>query len=199
MNVDCQSCGWNLEVPPGTPEGREFACGHCGLLLRNEEPTRAFRWTSVDPFVRRHGATRLGLGAGLLAGFSVVPATAVSLLLRHRFDPLFLSAIAIPWCAIGLWLARRRVATPSIRWHVSLWIGAGAFATYVALVVAAVPAWQPLLGIGDDPEALKLVFAIGVMALTVGVGVGSFYDWVLRRTPRARATPPESAARDSAA
>jgi hypothetical protein len=199
MNVDCQSCGWNLEVPPGATEGREFACGHCGLLLRNVEPTREFRWASVDPYVRRHGATRLGLWLGLLAGFLWVPAIAISLRLRHRFDPMFLSAIGAPWCAIELWLARRRAETPSVRWYVLLWIGVGAFAMYVAILVALIPPWRPLLGVGDDPEALKLVFVVGVMAMMFGVAGASLYAWVLKRTPTARATPPERASADPSA
>ncbi|HSM92598.1 MAG TPA: hypothetical protein VLT47_06875 [Anaeromyxobacteraceae bacterium] len=199
MTVECQSCGWNLEVPYGTAEGREFACGHCGLLLRNVEPTRRFRWDSVDPFVRRHGATRLGLWAGGLAGLLWLPAIAASLVVRHRFDPGFLAALGVPWCAIELWLARRRIATPSVRWHVFLWIGAGAFAMYAALLVAVIPSWRPLLGLGDDPEALKLLFVLGVMATMVGAAGASLYGWILRRTPRARATPPEDARAGSGA
>jgi drug/metabolite transporter (DMT)-like permease len=68
----------------------------------------------------------------------------------------------------------------------------GAFAVYVALLVAIVPAWRPLLGIGDDPEALKLVFVIGVLAMMVGAAGASLYAWVLKRTPSARATPPRA-------
>jgi len=190
MNVDCQSCGWSLEVPPAAGEGREFACGHCGLLLRNVDSTREFRWTSVDPFLRRHGATRLGLGVGILAGFLWLPAMAASLLLRQRFDPVFLAALGVPWGAIEYWLARRRPETPTARWYVFLWIGVGAFAMYVAILVAVIPAWRPLLGVGDDPEALKLVFVTGVLAMMVGAAGASLYQWVLKRTPTARATPP---------
>lgn len=191
MSVDCQSCGWSLELPPGTAEGREFACGHCGLLLRNVDATREFRWATVDPFVRRHGATRLGLWAGVLAGFLWVPTVAASLLFRGRFDPIFLSALGVPWCAIEYWLARQRVETPSARWYVFLWIGVGAFGMYVAILVALIPTWRPLLGVGDSPEALKLVFTFGVLALMVGVAGASLYQWVLKRTPTARAFPPE--------
>ena len=86
MSVDCQSCGWSLEVPVGVGEGREFACGHCGMLLRNVEATREFRWAAVDPFTRRHGTTRLRYYAGLVAGMAWVPAAAVALGLRHRLD-----------------------------------------------------------------------------------------------------------------
>jgi hypothetical protein len=65
---------------------------------------------------------------------------------------------------------------------------------YVAILVAVIPEWRPLLGVGDDPEALKLVFVTGVMAMMVGAACASLYQWVLKRTPTARATPP--AARD---
>jgi len=190
VNVDCQSCGWNLEVPFGTGEGREFACGHCGLLLRNVEPTREFRWSSVDPFSRRHGATPLRFWIGVLAGFLWIPALAASLLMRHRLDPVFLAALGVPWCAIEYWLARHRAGIPQVRWYVFLWIGIGAFATYVALLVAIVPPWRTLLGIGENPDALKLVFVLGVLAMMVGAAGASAYAWLLRRTPIARATPP---------
>jgi predicted RNA-binding Zn-ribbon protein involved in translation (DUF1610 family) len=192
MTVDCQSCGWNLEVPLGMPEGREFACGHCGLLLRNTEPTREFRWSEVDPFIRRHGATKLGLWVGLLAGFVWIPAMAATLLFRHRFDPVFLSALGVPWCAIEYWLARHRVETPSARWYIYLWLGVGVFAVYVALLVAFVPTWRPLLGLGENPDALKLVFSLGMLAVMVGTAAASLYRWVLKRTPVARATPPDA-------
>jgi hypothetical protein len=190
MTVDCQSCGWILEVPLGTAEGREFACGHCGLLLRNDEATRTFQWRSLDPFVRRRGAPRLLFWAGIVVGLLWVPAAAVALGLRHRLDPLFIAALAVPWTAIVSWLARGRAATPRVRWYVQLWIGVGAFAMYVAILVAMVPPWRPLLGIGDNPDGLKLIFVAGVMAMMVGAAGASAYGWVLRRTPTARATAP---------
>jgi hypothetical protein len=192
VNVDCQSCGWNLEVPPGTGEGREFACGHCGLLLRNVEPTLEFRWSSLDPFERRRGVTRLRFWTGVLAGFFWVPAIAASLLFRRAFDPVFLAALGVPWCAIEFWLARQRAGIPAVRWYVFLWIGVGAFAMYVAILVAVIPTWRPLLGVGENPEALKLVFMLGVLATMVGVAGASLYSWVLKRTPTARAYPPTS-------
>lgn len=190
--VDCQTCGWILEVPIGTGEGREFACGHCGALLRNDETSRTFQWGAVDPFVRRRGVTRLVFWSGIVAGLLWVPAAAVALGLRHRLDPLFIAALAIPWATIVSWLARGRAATPKVRWYVSLWFGLGAFVMYVAILVAIVPPWRPLLGIGDNPDALKLVFVSGVMAMMVGAAGASLYGWVLKRTPTARATPPSS-------
>jgi predicted RNA-binding Zn-ribbon protein involved in translation (DUF1610 family) len=190
MTVECQSCGWSLEVPLGTGEGREFACGHCGLLLRNEEPTREFRWNRLDPFTRNHGAPRLRFWVGVLAGFLWLPAIAASLLFRHAFDPVFLGALGVPWCAIEYWLARQRAGIPRARWYVYLWIGVGAFAMYVAIVVALIPSWRPLLGIGENPDALKLVFAVGVLGMMVGAAAASLYGWVLKRTPIARASPP---------
>jgi hypothetical protein len=190
VNVECQSCGWVLEVPVGTAEGREFACGHCGQLLRYGEDVRAFRWAARDPFARRFGTNRVWFVAGVLAGFAWIPALAVSLLFRRRFDPAFLSAIGVPWFAVEFWLARGRANVPSARWHVLLWIGVGAFTIYVALLVAFVPPWRGLLGLGEDPEALKLLFVLGVIATMVGAAGASLYGWVLRRTPTARATPP---------
>jgi hypothetical protein len=192
VNVDCQSCGSSLELPIGLGEGREFACSHCGLLLRNVEATREFRWADVDRFTRRHGTSRLRFWAGLFAGLAWLPAAAGALALRHRFVPAFVAALAVPWCAIVLWLARRRPSTPLARWYVLLWVGVGAFAIYVAMLVAIVPAWRPLLGIGEDPEALKLVFVIGVLAMMVGAAGASLYAWLLKRTPSARATPPSA-------
>lgn len=190
MNVDCQSCGWSLEVPPVTGEGQEFACGHCGMLLRNVEPTREFRWANTDPFTRRHGAPRALYWLGIVGGLLWVPAAAVALGLRHRLDPLFIAATAAPWGTIVWWLAQGRAGTPKARWYVQLWIGVGAFAMYLAILVALVPPWRPLLGVGDNPDALKLVFTSGVMAMMVGLAGASMYRWVLRRTPTARATPP---------
>jgi hypothetical protein len=192
MNVDCQSCGWSLEVPFGTGEGREFACGHCGHLLRNVEETRAFRWADVDPFVRSHGVNRAWFWIGAIAGFVWVPAIATALMMRHRFDVVFLSAIGGPWFAIEYWLARSRAAMPKARWYILLWIGVGAYAMYVAVIAAIVPPWRPFLGIGENPDALRLVFSLGVIAMMVGVAGASAYSWVLRRTPTARAAPPTS-------
>lgn len=192
MTVDCQSCGWILEVPLGTSEGREFACGHCGALLRNDEAARAFRWGEVDPFVRRRGAPRPLFWGGIVAGLLWVPAAAVALGFRHRLDPLFMVALAVPWASIVSWLARGRARTPKVRWYVQLWIGVGAFTMYLAILVALVPPWRPLLGVGEDPDALKLVFVAGVMAMMVGVAGASAYRWVLKRTPTARATPPSA-------
>lgn len=188
--VDCQSCGWVLQVPAGTGEGQEFACGHCGLLLRNVEPTRSFRWDGLDPFVRRRGVPRALFWGAIVAGLLWVPAAAVGLGFRHRLDPLFIAALAIPWTAIVSWLARGRAATPRVRWYVQLWIGVGGFVMYVAILVGMIPPWRPLLGIGDNPDALKLVFVAGVMAMGVGIAGASAYRWVLKRTPTARATPP---------
>jgi hypothetical protein len=176
VNVDCQSCGCNLEVPPGVAEGREFACGHCGQLLRNVDTTREFRWSSLDPFTRRRGTTR--------------PWFYVGLYLQGNFDRVFLTAIALPWFSIELWLARRRAGIPSVRWYVFLWIGVGAFTMYLAILVGFTPKWRPLLGIGENPDALKLLFVVGVLAMMVGVAGASLYGWVLKRTPVARASPP---------
>jgi hypothetical protein len=190
VNVDCQSCGCNLEVPAGVAEGREFACGHCGQLLRNVDTTREFRWSSLDPFTRRRGTTRPWFYAGVLLGFLWVPAYAVGLYLQGNFDRVFLTAIALPWFSIELWLARRRAGIPSVRWYVFLWIGVGAFTMYLAILVGFTPKWRPLLGIGENPDALKLLFVVGVLAMMVGVAGASLYGWVLKRTPVARASPP---------
>ena len=51
------------------------------------------------------------------------------------------------------------------------------------------------MAIGDNPDALKLVFAFGVLGMMVGVAAASLYAWVLKRTPIARASPPASADR----
>jgi hypothetical protein len=190
VNVDCQSCGCNLEVPPGVAEGREFACGHCGQLLRNVDTTREFRWSSLDPFTRRRGTTRAWFWVGILAGFLWVPAYAIALQLQGNLDPVFLTAVAVPWFSIELWLARRRAGIPSVRWYVFLWIGVGAFTMYLAILVGFTPKWRPLLGIGENPDALKLLFTFGVLAMMVGVAGASLYGWVLKRTPIARASPP---------
>jgi predicted RNA-binding Zn-ribbon protein involved in translation (DUF1610 family) len=192
VNVECQSCGWKLEVPPGAGEGREFACGNCGLLLRNVEPTREFRWSSLDPYTRRYGASRLRFWGGLLVGSLWLPALAAALTIQNTFDPLFVTALGVPWFAIELWLARRRAGIPSVRWYVFLWIGIGAFVMYVAILVALIPKWRPLLGIGENPDALKIFFVFGVLAMMVGVAGASLYGWVLKRTPIARASQPNS-------
>src|SRR5512134_299830 len=63
--VECLGCGHVLDLPPSVVEGGEFACAHCGLLMRNVEAARAFRWADVDPYVRRHGASRANLWGGL--------------------------------------------------------------------------------------------------------------------------------------
>ncbi len=195
MNVECQSCGWSLEVPLGLADGKEFACGHCGLLLRNTEATREFRWASLDPFVRRRGVSRLVFTLSVIFGLAWIPAAAIAMALFRRLDPAFLAALAIPWCAIELWLARGRAGIPKVRWYVLLWLALGAFVSYVAILVAVRPQWRALLGVGENPDALKLIFTAGVMAMMVGAAGASAYRWIVGRTPNARATPPSAGAR----
>jgi len=189
MDVDCQSCGWCLEVPTGLVEGSEFACGHCGLLLRNVPATREFRWASLDPFVRRRGASRLGFSAAVIAGLAWIPIVAVAMIATHRVDAPFLAAVALPWCAIALWLALARAGIPRVRWYALAWLGLGAFVSYLAILVAVRPQWRGLLGVGDNPDALTLVFTSGVMAMMVGAAGATAHRLILRHTPTARARP----------
>ena len=58
VSVECQCCGHVLTLPTALRERAAFTCGHCGLVMRNVEATRAFRWAHVDPYVRAHGASR---------------------------------------------------------------------------------------------------------------------------------------------
>lgn len=190
MTVECQTCGWSLQVPPGVGEGGEFACGHCGALLRNDDLARAFRWSAVDPYVRRHGASRPIVWGATTLALLCVPAMAAHLHLSRELDMVFLATLTAPWVLIIVWLLVLRGRVPRVRWYVFLWIGLGAYATFVAILVGLIPPWRPLLGLGDNPDALKLLFVLGVMSMMVGVGGASAYRWVLGRTPTARASPP---------
>lgn len=63
--IECLGCGHVLVLPGSIPEGGTFACAHCRLVMQNVEAARRFRWKEVDPYVRRHGASRLNLWGGL--------------------------------------------------------------------------------------------------------------------------------------
>lgn len=187
MRVDCQACGWILEVPPSVREGQELSCSHCGLIFRYGDAERAFRWASLDPFVRARGATRLRFFALLVLGALWIPALAVAHAAKGRLDPVFLAAIAGPWVVLLTVLARARAGRPGFRWLTWFWLAIGLYALYLAVLLRSVPTWRQYMGVGVDGSGLGIFMMWGVVAVLVGAAGDAFNRWSLARLPRAEA------------
>ena len=191
MRVDCQACGWILEVPPEVREGQELSCGRCGLIFRWGDAARGFRWAAQDPFVRARGAKRFPFFALLAAGALWVPALAIAHAARGRLDLGFVAASGVPWLVVLVALARLRARRPTFRWLTAFWIAIGLYALWLALLLRLAPAWRPLLGVREDGGGTDLFVMVGIVALAVGAAGGAFHRWSLARLPRAVATPRE--------
>jgi len=185
--IDCQACGRRLEVPAGFPEGGDFACAHCGLWMRNVEAARAFRWASLDPYLRRHGASRMNLW-GRFANSVVSLAIVLGIAAAHgaMTVPLAL-ALSLPYLAMMLWLTRRRPRPPAVLWMWWLSAGLGAYTVYVWAPLRLVPVWRRLLEGHDRPAGV-----FGPLLLAMGlVGAWRYRRWA-RRLPHMRGAPPEA-------
>jgi hypothetical protein len=195
MRIECLGCGRVLVLPESIGEGGEFACAHCGLLMRNVAAARTFRWKDVDPYVRRHGASRANLWAGLGGAVLWLPILAIVLAAQGRFDGVFLASLAAPYLAIVVVLGQKRARTPAHAWRYSLWAGLGAYGVYVGALLVAVPRWRPLLSGTSGVEAGPTAFlGFGAIALLGGAAAGAVHRARMRRVPRISGTPPQGVA-----
>src|SRR5262245_8890387 len=82
--LECPCCGHVLAVTPDVGENALAACAHCGMVIRNCTGSRAFRWSMVDPYVRRHGASKANLWGGLLGSLAWIPVLALVMAITGR-------------------------------------------------------------------------------------------------------------------
>jgi hypothetical protein len=195
--IDCQACGRRLDLPEDFPEAGDFACAHCGLWMRNVEAARAFRWASLDPYVRRHGASRVNLWGGLAGSVLWLPIVLALMAARGAMTASLALALSLPYLGLMLWLVRRRAGVAAILWILWLWAGIGAYAAYAWALLRLVPDWRQLLEkagapAGAGPGALGFLWIYGSIAMTVGVGGAWLYRRRARRLPQMRGAAPEA-------
>jgi hypothetical protein len=189
--IECLGCGHVLSLPPSIPEGGEFACAHCGLLMRNVAAARGFRWQEVDPYVRRHGASRTNLWGGLAGAAVWLPILACVLAAQDRFDGIFLAAIGLPYLALLAVFGLKRARTPGSVWQSWLWAGLGAYGAYVGALLVLKPEWEPLFAgtSGVAPGALAFL-GFGAAGVVVGVAGVFLHRRRTRSVPRISGIPP---------
>ncbi len=190
--IECSCCGSVLSLPDSVPEGGELACARCHLVMLNVEATRRFRWAEVDPYVRRHGASRLNLWGGLGGASLWLPVLAVALAVNGRFDAPFVASLALPYLALLAVLARKRARTPAMVWIFSLWMGLGCYGLYVAALVALRPDWAALLSGASGASLPGVWWGFSGTALATGALGVALSLRKARRVPRIAGAPPEA-------
>jgi hypothetical protein len=161
--------------------------------MRNVAAARAFRWQDVDPYVRRHGASRANLWGGLGGAAIWLPILAIVLAVQGRFDAVFLAALGVPYLALLAVLGRKRARAPAMTWQYAMWAGVGAYGVYVGALVHLVPSWGPLLSGTTGVDGSGAFLGFGAVALVVGVAGAAFHRRHVRRVPRISGTPPQVA------
>ncbi len=192
--IDCQACGRRLDLPEGFPEGGDFACADCGLWLRNVEAARTFRWASLDPYVRRHGASRLNLWGGFAGSVLWLPIVLGLMAARRAMTLPLALALSLPYLALTLWLLRRRAGAPALLWIQWVWASLGGYLVYAWALLRLVPGWRRLLeGVTGSGEATapRALGVYGALALAIGLLGAGLYRWKGRRLPQLRGAPPE--------
>jgi hypothetical protein len=189
--VECLGCGHVLLLPPSIPDGGEFACAHCGLSMRNVAAARGLRWRDVDPYVRRHGASRTNLWGGLAGAAVWLPILACVLASQGRLDGAFLAAIGLPYVALLAVLGLKRARTAPAVWQSWVWSGLGAYALYIGALLVAKPGWVPLFsgtsGLAPAAGTFLGFGAAGLMAGAIGV---LLHRRRMRTLPRVSREPP---------
>jgi len=160
--------------------------------MRNVEAARAFRLTDLDPFVRRHGASRFDLRAGMIGAVLWLPILAGVLAWRGALDGGFLAAIGLPYVALLALLARRRAGAPAVRFLAWTWAGLGLYALYLLALLELVPYYEARFatasGAGGSMVApLPFLGFFGAAALAAGVLTDVLYRRRAARLPRFRA------------
>ncbi len=195
--IECCGCGRRLAVPADVGEGGAFVCGGCGLILRNVQSARDFRWAQLDPYVRRHGVSRLNFWGGLLGSSAWIVLLFGVLLTGERFDLVLALALTVPWTLMLGALYSMRARTPAALWLHYLFASLGIYLVYLRALLVAVPAWGELLAASGAPAggpasaaALHALLRVAGIALVVLGGAGVFlYRARARRLPRAAAAP----------
>jgi len=182
-------------VGPEVAENALFACAHCGMIIRNCTGSRAFRWAQVDPYVRRHGASRANLWGGLLGSLAWLPVLALVMAITGRFDILLLSALAVPYLALLAWLRARRARTPALIWSMDLWAGLGAYFVYLGVLHILLPQkMEVLFAVSGTPSggpvALLTVMVLGGAWLVLGIIGRTWYRRRAERLPQLSGAPP---------
>jgi hypothetical protein len=189
--IECPCCGHALAVPPEVREHALFACGHCGMVIRNCEGSRAFRWADVDPYVRRNGASRANLWGGLIGALAWLPVLALVMLLKGGFDVRVLLALAGPYLVLLAVLRGRRARTPAIVWSMELWAGLGAYLLYLHVLGLILPSQMRLVSSGElSLSGPAMLVGLGSTWLAVGLGGRAWYRRRAARLPQAMGTPP---------
>jgi hypothetical protein len=189
--IECPCCGHALAVPPDVREKALFACAHCGMVIRNCEGSRAFRWAHVDPYVRKNGTSRANLWGGLLGALAWLPVLALVMLLTGRFDVRILLALAGPYLALLAVLRARRPRLPAIVWSMELWAGLGAYLLYLHLLGLLMPDRMKVVYTGSAAlSGPAMVLGLGGTWLAVGLAGRAWYRRRAARLPQATGTPP---------
>ncbi len=187
--LECPCCGHALAVPAGLRERALCTCAHCGLILRHGEGSRAFRWSQVDPYVRRHGVSRANLWGAYVGALAWLPALAVAMLIRGRFDLLALVVLALPYLLLLAVLRARRARTPAMVWVMELWAGLGAYLLYLSGLALV---WTAALGdiLVPGGVAPLAVAVLGAVWLALGLAGRGWYRWRAARLPQLTGTAP---------
>jgi len=189
--IDCSCCGRALALPEGLKEGAAFACSGCGMGARNVAFTRAFRWESQDPYLRKHGASRGGLWGGFFGSLVWLVVLAVLMLLRSKFHLGAFVAIAAPYLLLLVSLRLLRPRRPALLWMMYLWMGLGAYCIYLAGLEVLLKDWTDVMKTFADVSP-ALLLALGSAWLVTGFVGAWLYRGYIRRLPQALPAPSTS-------
>ena len=189
LAIDCHACGRTLELPATFPEGGDFACGHCGMWMRNVQAARRFRFADLDPYVRRHGASRVNLWGGTVGAALWLPILAGVLAWRGMLDAGFLAAVGLPYVVLLAVLFRRRAGAPAARFGAWTWAGLGIYLLYLFVLLELVPGYAARFGAaseaGGGPAVPTLFLGVfGGAALAAGTLADLGYRRRAARLPR---------------
>ena len=193
--LECPCCGHVLAVTPDVADNALVACAHCGMVLRNCVGSRAFRWSMVDPYVRRHGVSRANLWGGLLGSLVWLPVLAIVMAVTGRFDILLLCVLAVPYLLMLGWMKARRARTPPLIWSMELWAALGAYFLYLGLLHVLLPQrLEVLFAVSGTPTggpvALLTIMVMGGAWLLFGLGGRAWYRRRALGLPQLSGTPP---------
>lgn len=193
VRIECPCCGHALAVPAAVPEKGLFACAHCGMIIRNCEGSRAFRWAHVDPYVRRNGASRANMWGGLIGALAWLPVLVLVLLLTGKFDVRIVAALGVPYLALLAVLRARRARLPGIVWSMELWAGLGAYLLYLHVLGLLMPNQMKLVYTGSGAlSGAGMLVGLGGTWLAVGLTGRTWYLRRAARLPQVAGTPPEA-------
>jgi hypothetical protein len=191
--VDCACCGHVLTLPPELAESARFTCGHCGLVMRNVEFTRAFRWAHVDPYARKHGTSRANLWGGLLGSLAWLPVLAGVMAWRGELDVGLLLVVAAPYLLMLAVLRTLRARTPAALWGFYLWGALGGYFVYLRVLLFFFPGWAgALLDTSVPSLSVGTLGGLGIAWMLIGVVGSILYRRHARRPPVLTGAPPEA-------